>query len=412
MSNRKYYSRSPEEWKKLDEEKRRIYLQRNQRLRRRAYTFLFINFFVIAIVLLGYFISKEFPAPQQPYVSFSGDLSFQLIMGKNEKYHPDELVDVVVKAINNSKKSVKLKIKNFKITILDRSNNAVYDFVYTETVEKELEGYQSVLIFSLKHEKELRLPPGIYRIDTEIELDKDNIRLQRTFEVEESVSISLTSKDDFLFPEEESQISVYFTNHSLYSGTLSLSSLNFSINNSGFRVPVEKREFSISSGEELKITDIKFQAPKEKGIYLTKVEAVFLLDREIKTFSAEKSIVVIPKEELSNTDNLRIITDSVIVATKGNEIKFKVFFANDSSKDKFIILNRFLLRISKSGMDFYKYDTVQNFKIMVPAYSKRIIFNTEDWQRLIFNEEGKYDVEITAHTNTGTIKHHYQILVY
>lgn len=412
MSNKKYYSRSPEEWKKLDEEKQRIYFQRNQRLRRRAYTFLFINLFVVAIVLLGYFIFKEFPAPQQPYVSFSGDLSFQLILGKNEKYHPDEPVDVVVKVVNNSKKSTKLKIKNFKMAIFDRFNSEVYNFVYSETVEKELEGYQSILIFSLKYEKELRLPPGVYRIDTEIGLDKKNIRLQRTFEVEEVISISLISKDDFLFPEEDSQVSIYFTNHSLYSGTLSLSSLSFSIGTNSFRVPIEKREFSVGSGDELKITDIKFRAPKEKGIYLLKVDTAFLFEREIKTFSAEKSIVVIPKEELSSTDNLRIITDSVIVTTKGNEIKFKVFFANDSSKDKFIILNRFFLKISRSGTDFYKYDTVQNFKIMVPAYSKRIIFNTEDWQRLIFNEEGRYDVEIIAYTNTDAIKHRYQILVY
>jgi len=412
MSEKKYYSRSPEEWKKIDEEKRRAYLQRSQQLRRRAYTFLLINLFVVVVIILGYFIFKSFPRPQQSYIAFSGSLSFQLIMGKSEDYYPDEAIDVKIKAINDSKKTVALKIKGFSMKIFSETNDIVYKFNYNGTVEKNIESYQSVLIFSLKHERELKLSPGTYRIDTEIILDKKNIRLQRTFNVKEDIFISLSSKDDFFFPGEDSIISIYFTNHSLYNGVLQLNSMKFSIDSKFLDIPMEKKIFSISEGERVKIIDIKFKAPKEKGAHPVKVETTFLMGKEIRNFSAQKNIVVASKDDLSSLKNLRIITDSVIVTPIGSEIKFKVFLANDSSKDKFLILNRFFLQISKASVDFYKYDISQSFKLMVSAYSKRMIFDTESWQKLIFNEEGKYNVEIVVYTNKGVIKHNYQILVH
>jgi len=413
MTKKNYYSRSPEEWKKIDEEKNRKYAERTRNLRKRTYAFLFMNLFIIVIIILGYFIFKSFPKEQEPYTAFHGKLSFQLLVGKNEDYYPDEVVDVEVKAINGSKKNVDLIIKDFSINVVDESNNSVYKFYCHDTIKKMLEGYQSVLIFSLKHEKELKLNPGTYRIDVRIELEKDIIRLQRVFKVVENLEISVINKDDFYFPNETSILPVYFINHSSFNGEVHINKLTFTIGSDQSKVlKPEKQNFQIYTGEMVKIADVNFRSPSSKGIYPITVEASFLIDRQIRIFKTKSNIVVIDRNDLGTMDNLRIITDSVIVTYRGNVISFNVYLVNDSSKDKFLILNRFVLKISKDGSDYYRYDTTQGFRLMVPANSKRMVFSTADWQKILLNEEGKYKVEILVNANGESVSYNYEILVY
>lgn len=411
MTKKNFYSRSPEEWKRIDEEKIRRRTEKSRYLRKRTYIFLFMNLFIIAIIVLGYFIFKNFPRPQQPYTAFHGNLNFQLLTDEN--YYPDEIIDVRVKAVNGSKKNVDLIIERFSINIVDESNSSVYKFDYHDTIKKIIEGYQSVLIFSLKHEKELRLKPGTYRIDVKIDLGQGSIRLQRTFEVVENLEISIIPKDDFYFPNEILSLPIYFINHSSFNGEIHINELSFTIGSDRSKIlSLKKQNFQVHTGEKVKIADINFKAPSSKGIYPIVVGTNLLIDRQVRIFKTKSNVIIIDKNDLSSVNDLRIITDSIIATYRGSEIDFNVYLVNDSSKDKFLILRRFILRISKNGSDYYRYDTSENFRLMVPANSKRVIFNTANWQRIILGTEGEYEVEIITNVNGEPISYNYEILVH
>ncbi|WP_296907841.1 hypothetical protein [Thermotoga sp.] len=102
----KYFSRSPEDWKRSDEEKERRERERRNRIRRRVNFIVVVN---LAIVIFLFFFTKAFFTSRPEGVAGQ----FQIVISSKESYLPNEPLDISVKVYNRERRKGKLVLEDF-----------------------------------------------------------------------------------------------------------------------------------------------------------------------------------------------------------------------------------------------------------------------------------------------------------
>jgi len=398
----KYFSKSPEEWQKRDEEKEREFRNRKNRIRRRANFILVVNF---AIVFFLIFFTKAFFSNKSEGVIGP----FQLVIETKESYLPNDSLDVRVKVFNREKKKENLVLEDFVFSI-KRENDTVYEFHFPQRVEKEVEAFGSVLVFDLLREEELsNLSGGNYTITVSVKLNGQRVVISKVVSVIEKWQIEVENLKDFYFPYENVYFSVYLENISSKSRKIRVESIGLIVlkgNEAVFErdIPIEK-DFVINLMMVEQIHEVNFSAPKESGDYI--------IELKLKTESGliEKSMpLFVTQEYQKDLKGLSLVIEGRKFVASGERYDFSVKLLNEEKKRKYIVLKNIMIVLThKEPVFSYAYS--EEYRMTIEGYSSREIFKTTSYDIIKLEDPGTYKLIVVIESEEDRLMKEMEIVV-
>ena len=398
----KYYSKSPEEWKKEDEKK--LGLDKTNALRKRAWLFLFVNIILVfgVFMLVGIYLGgKGVLLPFfQKRSAISGPINVFIKFPKSDgKFLLGEPIDAKVYAQNTEKFPKKVVIEDFSFEVQNGVGDPVYSFVYSSRVEKELSKFESVLVFDLKREKILdELPKGEYRIRVSMRLNGRDVTIVKTFHVEEEFGVVVDGFQAFYFRGEIPFFKIGIENLNFKAIDLRIKEVSMRIESSDGK-RLEERKFKVVQSvnvpqkRAVEIVSISTRMKLDRiGMY--KLFASVLTDRGEFDFS--RAFMVIDRDQVS-IENVGVIIESPINVEVNELINVSVFLYNSSMEDRFTLIKEGEMFVSGNGQ--IGMGNVENLRIWFTKNEKVKIFEKE----LSFDKPGDYKITVLFKTDLGNL---------
>ncbi|PLV58322.1 hypothetical protein [Thermotoga sp. KOL6] len=398
----KYFSRSPEEWKKIDEEKERRARERRDRIRRRANLIVALNF---VIVIFLFFFTKIF-FTNKP----SGVVGpFQIVIESKESYLPNDSLDVKVKIYNRENRKEKLEIEDF-LFVIKKENNTVYEFQYPPRVERELDRFESVLVFDLLRETELgNLAGGDYTITVSMKLNGQKVFISKVVTVIEEWRLEIGDLKDFYFPYENIEMSIFLENISFKNRKIEVKTLSLVGFENGNKiiekdVPIEK-VLEVRAMETVELYKVNFSAPRSPGDYLLE------LNLETSSGIMKRSVPIsIAKTYQEDLHGLTLVVEGERFLKANERYDFSVKLLNNEKKRKYIILTNVLVVITKKEPVF-SYSISEEHRIVLDGFSSRKIFETTAYDLIKFDEPGTYKLVVIVESEKDRLIKEMEIVV-
>ncbi len=394
----KYHSRSPQEWKKIDEEK--LKMNRTNELRRRSLIFLFMNFVLVISVI---FVVKIYNIVNPAVKGAAGPL--RMVVSLKDTLVEGEILDVKVKLINTSKSKISFTIRNFKFVVEDESGNVIYDFDHPDEVSAQMGGLSSVLLFDLKRETEISdLKPGKYLVKVAASINDKNVQVVRNFEVVVELSIGLGDFQPFLFVGETLDLNVSIFNDSLKPVEVNVGEVEIVLKKEEERINDLKRRISksykLDPGEGTLLLryrpSVLFNLP---GIYTLKID----VETDRGRISDDRSFAVITQDQTS-VRSLRFYIESPISVPVGESFDVKISLYNDSKENRYVLAKEFIATLGNGESIFSK--RIENFRIWIPPYSMVTIYEAKG---ISIQNPGIYKLVVLLKTPNGNISKQMEI---
>ena len=93
---------------------------------------------------------------------------------------------------------------------------------------------------------------------------------------------------------------------------------------------------------------------------------------------------------------IRILPYTLKSVRVGQAYTAEINLANDSGEDLYDRIKGFIFEIELNGAVLYRYTEYQEgtVNVILPAFSKRKIFDSTEWKELVFQQTGIYRVNI------------------
>ena len=398
----KYYSKSPEEWKKEDEKKNQD--DRIPQLRARAWKFFFLNLLLVigAFAFVGfYFKLSGYPVRfflQRP--TTKGDIKiFISFNGSDGSFALGQPIEVLVYAQNTSKSEKELEIRDFSFKIKNKVGDSVYSFLYSSKVEKKIEKFEKLLIFDLKREKVIRsLKEGEYTAEVDLKLNGSEVTVLKSFRVENKVKLILAGYQPFFLVGEIPSFNIELFNENYKDVSIFGKNVKIEINSSDDSVVWSKtikinQQFNLPSGTRYFVTEVNAMLRFDKvGLY--KINAVLSYNGGELSFS--KTFQVIPRSRLS-VDNIKVLIESPVYISIGGTSEINVYLYNDSKEDRFIMIKEG--RLFLQGPEVVSLGEIKNVRVWLTKNGKLSLINRE----YIFNTQGTYKIVAFLQTDNGDL---------
>ncbi len=398
----KYYSKSPEEWKKEDEKKG--WFEKTAALKRRAWIFLFINILLVfgVFIMVGiytggsglnlpFFQSRNrLPGPIQIYIKFKET---------GETFRLGEPLDIRVYAQNTERFSEDITIQNFSFVIENSVGEAVYVFNYPSKVVKKLEKFEVVLLFDLKKEKILNdLKKGEYTVKVSMRLNNRDVTIAKNFTVEEVYEVVVEGFQPFYFTGEIPYFKIGMKNLNLKDVKVFLKTISFNVENEN-GMKIETKKYKVNQ---------EYYLPKESAIEIIQVEPKLKFDKlglyrftvnlltDKGEYDFNRSFVVINKEKLS-IKNLGVFIESPINVTVNEIFDVKVYLYNSDASDKYTLIKNASFVVTGNGE--VSTDTLTDLRLWFTKNEKILVFEKE----LSFDHPGEYKILVLFKTDLGNI---------
>ncbi|MCD6449655.1 MAG: hypothetical protein J7L34_04020 [Thermotogaceae bacterium] len=398
----KYYSKSPEEWRKEDQKKYQN--DRISRLRARAWKFFVLNLIIVvgAFAFIGFYL-KLSGYPVSIFSSRSGirgDIKVFITFNSNDgTFALGQPIDVFVYAQNTSKSEKILSIKDFSFQIKDESGKVLYSFFYSSKVEKKIGKFEKVLVFDLKREKVLDgLVEGKYIVTVNLSLNDSAVTVIKKFSVVNKLQVLLAGYQPFYFVGEipSFDIEVLSENYkkvSIFVRDVKLEISDLEGNTVWSRISKINSTYDLFAGKRTFIAEVEPMLKFDKvGIY--KQTAVLNYDNGQLTFS--RAFQVIPKS-LLNVENVKVIVETPIYLGVGDKADITVYVYNESKEDRFVLIKDG--RIFLQGPEIYSLKNFKNMRIWLSGNEKMRIFSSYH----NFESPGTYKVIVLLQTDNGDL---------
>ena len=184
------------------------------------------------------------------------------------------------------------------------------------------------------------------------------------------------------------------------------------INDAEFNLIPVRNELILQAGG-IKVIDFEGEptVPRRFGKNTLELKVNFRMDGTLKTISRSSYFQVVNEDKISNYDNLRIITDSMIYVQKDLPFGFSVYMVNDSNMDKFVVMKKFEMIIKRDDEKVDEFTWTGERRAYVPANSKRILFRTNDWKTIQFDQTGDYRISIKVSNGKDELSYEFNIKV-
>ena len=389
----KYYTRSPEEWRKRDEEKER---QRRARFnaRRRSLLFLLANLALAfsMLVVVRIYISRRPPIP--------GVVDgLQVVIKAEDEIISSKPLDVKVWIYNRDPGEKKVTISEYHFEIM-RGEDKVYTFDYPHKVPFTLKKFEGKLVFDLRREMELKnLKPGDYNVTVSMNVNEKNVKISKKIEVVEKLDIAFSNLSMFYFLDESIKPVINIVNFSGSFKNIKINKVQITMEKNGEVILKRTENLSkvvkVGPEESISVGEIEIPSP-ETGKFV--IKASVYTDEGIVSKATSISVIKNPDADVRG---IRIVTDFPKYAMKGDKIFFHVYLVNDTNKDRYILVKRLTLVVSDNFPIFSK--DMKNLRIWLEPYSQVEIYKVLPWEKIAFTEEGNYKLDVVLDTYGGLI---------
>jgi len=389
----KYYTRSPEEWRKRDEEREK---RRRAKFnaRRRSLLFLLANLALVfsMIVVVRIYISKR---PITPGVVDG----FQIVIKTEDEIISSKPLDVKIWIYNREPREKEATISKFHFEIM-KGEDKIYSFDYPHKVPFILKKFEGKLVFDLSREVDLRyLKPGYYNIIVSMYINERNVKISKEIKVIEKLDVVFSNLSMFYILGESIKPTINIVNFSGSFKDLEVSKVEVTMEKDGEIILKRTKNLSkiIKMGpeESASIIDIEIPSP-ETGKFVIKA-SVYTSEG---IFSKATSVSYIENPD-TDVKGVRIVTDFPKYAVKGDKIFFHVYLVNDTNKDKYILIKKMMIVISDNFPIFSK--DMKNLRVWLEPYSQVEIYRVFPWEKIVFTEVGNFKLKIILDTYGGLI---------
>ena len=397
----KYFSRSPEDWKRSDEEKERRERERRNRIRRRVNLIVVVN---LAIVIFLFFFTKAFFTSRPEGVAGQ----FQIVISSKESYLPNEPLDISVKVYNRERRKGKLVLEDFLYSV-KKGNNVVYEFHFPQRVERELDAFESVLVFDLAREVKLvDLSGGDYLATVSVRVNGQRVTIGKIVTVIEEWKLEVGNLKDFYFPYEGIDFSVYLENISSRQRSITVKSAVLKVLKGNEKMLEKKtmveKTFRVESMETVELYRESLSAPEKPGNYVIDLE----LETEEGTMERFLPLVVTGEyqKKLSGTT---LVVEGPKFMNVGERYDFSVKLLNEEKRRKYFVLKNVLIVITRKEPVF-SYSRSDEFRITLDGFSSREIFKTTAYDLIKFDEPGTYKMVVVVESEDDRLVKEMEII--
>ena len=344
----KYYSRSPEEWKKIDEEKKKF--DRVPQLRRRSWIYFFVNILLVGAVMIMIGIFK-----------LKSNTPFSVYIKMNDEYTVGENVFTQIRLVNSRGNELKIVVSDVLIEVTDESGSSVHTEEIHPDLSVEIPPYDYVLLmkdtFSISN-------PGEYEYTVSVDTNIGKYRFSKSFVVKYDLNLTFSGYQPYYFPGESPEYDVVVSNNTLESIDVVASPGEVYITRDkeyldkrgtpGFEGVVPPKSARLIFHYQPAVNFMR------EGLYIIGMRAMI----NGKVRKTELPFMVISKRDIS-MKNVSILFDYYRVA---EGIEAKLFLVNTSNKDRFFeVKNAVLIVYSSSGE---KSESVKNLRVWIPPNGK------------------------------------------
>jgi len=377
----KYYSKSPKEWEKIDEEKRRNKKDKYKTIKK--YT-VYLMIFIAIMALIFTFFGPKLSRFNLSYNIVIDGISFNLVT-EDEFFYPDEITSEV-NVQNTTNNNKKINIENFKYEILKSENNeTIFNFDYQESVNAELRPYQTRLLFDLEKEERIaELEAGKYIINTTFDFNEQKVNLSREFSYKQDFKLNFFAEDNFYLLDEKPVFLVSFKNNSkdMYNEEV-FGKIIYSKNEKNiYEQTVNFGSIELQSLESSQF-EIKSDRTFEKGTYTVMFD-ISSMDKKIIT----KLHV---SEEIDNESQNIAINDFTLQSFELNQdLYYKAYLDNKVRDPQSLIMNSHGITIRYNEDEIFNYQSEEPRRVFIAEYGSTEIFDLENIKEIELNKAGRY----------------------
>lgn len=392
QKNYQYHSRSPEDWEKADQSKKKP--DRKKPNRRRM--ILFFNFVIILIIVIVYISNQNGHMVKSQSLQTIDNYQIYMYSSKSA-YNSGEPMNFDVYVTNLSNTSRDFSIYSFNVNISSESSPAVYNFNFNKVLNSKIEPKGRLLLFSLGREINLQnLPAGKYEANVLMNFDGKAVRISKSFTYSSRVNASLESGQDFLVPGQSATFSLFVTNNTPEPLDFETKAVSFSLLNSDSKELLKKTfdipsQVDLAPGQSEKVYSYK-AAPMEKpGSYfmVSKVNGT-------KDLSATSSVLVINPSLISDINDLKLNSDIPLSYGVNQPIDFSLSLVNTYLREKYVVLKSLTVTLDHDNVELYRFSSVTPRNVIIPPGGSRLLLDSKSWKQLTLPSTGTYTFDAIA----------------
>jgi hypothetical protein len=387
-----YHSKSPKEWEERDKIKNIEY--KKTTLKRVSKVTGFLLIFVSLIALIFIFLGPRISRFDLSYSKLIDGLSFSLVCEDSFKYPDLVEFEILIQNTTNSIKS--LKISNFSVKIFNlKDNEKIYEFIYNDSVETELIGYQKIPLFDITREKEIReLESSEYQIQVKFNFFDKEIFLEKNFDYSHDLRINFYSENQFFLEDELPTFVFTVSNQSKNS---------FNKNISGeIIIKKDKKNYftqSVNFGSvlinsmESKLLNIPLEEKLISGTY----DVIFNIDSLEKTIITNINIL---KEKDEDFKDLFLTHFTVSLFEINSDLYYTSYLNNSKKINRGIEITNLIFRVKYENDEIiFNYEKNDPLRAYLPSEGNVEVFDIFKIKKVPLNRTGFYEIFFEINVN-------------
>ncbi|WP_296907839.1 hypothetical protein [Thermotoga sp.] len=285
----------------------------------------------------------------------------------------------------------------------------VYEFHFPQRVERELDAFESVLVFDLAREVKLvDLSGGDYLATVSVRVNGQRVTIGKIVTVIEEWKLEVGNLKDFYFPYEGIDFSVYLENISSRQRNITARSAVLKVLKGNEKMLEKKtmveKTFRVESMETVELYRESLSAPEKPGNYVIDLE----LETEEGTMERFLPLVVTGEyqKKLSGTT---LVVEGPKFMNVGERYDFSVKLLNEEKRRKYFVLKNVLIVITRKEPVF-SYSRSDEFRITLDGFSSREIFKTTAYDLIKFDEPGTYKMVVVVESEDDRLVKEMEII--
>lgn len=401
-----YFSRSPEEWKKYDEEKKRKREEKNKPKKMVERFSLFIIIAISAIAIFFSIFGPKFSRFMFPHSITKKGINLSLQTQDN--YYYPEALNIKIYVQNTKNKSDYIKIENFYFRIIRKSDSKViHDFSSPQTIETQIQSLQTLLLFDLLKEAEIKqLLDGEYQVTASFLFNGDNVSLTRDFYYNQKLIFNVYTNEMFYLTNEFPVFSIEVANRTNKTITSELSG-NIKINDKKKEVFNQSFYFGPLNLNTLESTSFKLPLNKtfEQGIY----NSVFEFESINQNYYSP--LVVVDKIE-NDTKDLSLIFYTPLFTSRGDSLHFEANLKNSKKKPMPLEVNQIKFRLYYENQLIFNYENNDRTRIYISELGTTQVFDLSEVRNITLDRSGNYLIDFSIVIGNDVLSKQQNISVY
>ena len=416
----KYHSKSPEklleELKKKNQDKNSRYYKK----RRTALILIAVSGMLIAGVALFFVIYNNQSINQPDYIRTVNPFVLKIVAESEHEYGHENDIKVRVSNIENRKDS--FSFRDFRFYIQSETGEKIFSFNFPVETSITMEEYDSRDVYDFKRENpDFSVKPGTYTIYSDFVVNEINVELEKECVVFANIQTEINLYNDYVIPAQEIPVYLTIVNNSPEDTDYLLGSYRVFLEPADSSIQEQQTyngivenenamgEYRVLKGEKLDILLGQMKFPSTQGDYILK--STYFLNDDLNEY--QKEIMI---NNISRTDgvrDLRILPYSMKVIGIDQKYTAEILIVNDDDQDVFERVKGFIFEIIRDNATLYRYTKYDenDINIFIPAYSKKVIFDSTQWRDITFQEPGTCDLKVRIILENGVLEYSEEILV-